>query len=69
MYFILYRIFSALDIKTKSKSDQSDTLTNQSSIFESILASISITNANVFFIADKKSMYIIINISINTIYT
>lgn len=57
MYFILYRIFSALEIKTKSKNNQSDTHKSQSSITEFIVASISITNANVFFIADKKSMY------------
>jgi len=53
-----YRIVSALEINLKSENNQSDTEDQQFSISKIMTTSISVTNANIFLIADKKSMFL-----------
>lgn len=45
-----------MDISLKYESNQSD---QQTSIAKTIATSVSVTNANIFLIADKKSMFLI----------
>jgi len=45
-----------LEINLKSESNQSEMEDQQFSMFKTITTSISVTNANIFLIADKKSI-------------
>jgi len=58
MYYNFYRIFSALEINLKPESNQSVIEDQQFSTSKTITTSISVTNANIFLIADKKSMFL-----------
>jgi len=61
------RISLAFEIKMNSKSDQSDELEKKYALYENITTSITVTNAHIFFIADKKGMFLIIHVQhINT---
>lgn len=54
--YFLFRIASALEIKKKSESDNLNINDKSCEISETIATCISVTNANIFLIADKKSM-------------
>lgn len=56
----------------KSESEQCDIEDKKNTISETIMTNISVTNANIFFIADKKSkffFYISIGFHFHKLYT
>lgn len=53
-----------MEINIKSKNDQCDNTEKKIAVYETIATSVSLTNANIFLITDKKSRLLIIYLHI-----